>query len=78
MVWALEAKAGLQGVVGKPDQEGGMKIALLTNYPWVDRVDWKKELVSKLRQAGHIVEVHYGKVGICSHLNTYLKLRRYA
>jgi folate-dependent phosphoribosylglycinamide formyltransferase PurN len=57
--------------------EAVMKIALLTNYPWVDLVDWKKQLVLQLQKDGHTVEVHYGKAGAFSHLNTYLKLRRH-
>ena len=55
-----------------------MKIALLTNYPWVDQVNWKKDLVAMLQEEGHEVEVHYGKAGPGAHLTTFLKLRRYA
>jgi hypothetical protein len=53
-----------------------MKIALLLNYPLVDRVAWKRILVEGLRADGHTVHVHYGKTSPLDPLQTFLKARR--
>jgi hypothetical protein len=53
-----------------------VKIALLLNYPLVDRVEWKRTLVGMLQADGHTVHVHYGKTSPLAPLRTFLRARR--
>lgn len=55
-----------------------LKIALLTNYPLVDNVNWKKFFVTKALHNGYMVDIHYGKRDFYSLLLSYLKKRKYS
>ena len=54
-----------------------LKIALLTNYPVADNVEWKRAFVAACLDKGHDVEAHYGKRDFKSMLFSFLKKRKY-
>jgi len=54
-----------------------LKIALLTNYPFVDNVEWKRAFVAACLDKGYDVEAHYGKRDFKSMFFSFLKKRKY-
>lgn len=54
-----------------------LKIALLTNYPVVDNVEWKRVFVAACIDKGYDVVAHYGKRDLKSMFSSFLKKRKY-
>ncbi|WP_179009483.1 formyltransferase family protein [Winogradskyella forsetii] len=55
-----------------------LRLALLTNYPLVDNVRWKRDFVLNCKTNGFDIDVYYGKKDIKSLLFSYLKKRKYS
>ncbi|WP_299363779.1 formyltransferase family protein [Winogradskyella sp.] len=55
-----------------------LRVALLTNYPLIDNVEWKRNFATKIKDAGFYIDVHYGKKDLKSLFFSYLRKRKYS